>query len=116
MDVFTQLTQCFEVLQKLECQNPAIWNRYMKRFAKTVRQVLKAYSDLLKGDFPKIVKEERQACAVMNNVQQTRIQLEKTYLSMGGKELQEDAAEVLKQLQSNLNADLDELAYKFSER
>jgi len=63
----------------------------MKRFAKTVRQVLKAYSDLLKGDFPKIVKDERQACAVMNNVQQTRIQLEKTYLSMGGKELQEDA-------------------------
>ena len=116
VDVFTQLTQCFEVLQKLECQNPAIWNRYMKRFAKTVRQVLKAYSDLLKGDFPKIVKDERQACAVMNNVQQTRIQLEKTYLSMGGKELQEDAAEVLKQLQSNLNADLDELAYKFSER
>ena len=116
VDVFTQLTQCFEVLQKLECQNPAILNRYMKRFAKTVRQVLKAYSDLLKGDFPKIVKDERQACAVMNNVQQTRIQLEKTYLSMGGKELQEDAAEVLKQLQSNLNADLDELAYKFSER
>ena len=116
VDVFTQLTQCFEVLQKLECQNPAIWNRYMKRFAKTVRQVLKAYSDLLKGDFPKVVKDERQACAVMNNVQQTRIQLEKTYLSMGGKELQEDAAEVLKQLQSNLNGDLDELAYKFSER
>ena len=53
---------------------------------------------------------------MMNNIQQTRIQLEKTYLSMGGKELQEDAAEVLKQLQSNLNADLDELAYKFSER
>ena len=52
---------------------------------------------------------------MMNNIQQTRIQLEKTYLSMGGKDLQEDAADVLKQLQSNLNADLDELAYKFSE-
>ena len=65
VDVFTQLTQCFEVLQKLECQNPAIWNRYMKRFAKTVRQVLKAYSDLLKGDFPKIVKDERQVRATV---------------------------------------------------
>ena len=64
MDVFTQLTQCFEVLQKLECQNPEIWNRYMKRFAKTVVKVLTAYGDLLKGDFPRIVKDEKQ----VNNV------------------------------------------------
>ena len=62
MDVFTQLTQCFEVLQKLECQNPEIWNRYMKRFAKTVVKVLTAYADLLKRDFPKIVKDEKQVC------------------------------------------------------
>ena len=54
------VSQCFEVLQKLECQNPAIWNRYMKRFAKTVRKVLTAYADLLKRDFPKIVKDEKQ--------------------------------------------------------
>ena len=64
VDVFTQLTQCFEVLQKLECQNAAIWNRYMKRFAKTVVKVLTAYGDLLKGDFPRIVKDEKQ----VNNV------------------------------------------------
>ena len=72
VDVFTQLTQCFEVLQKLECQNPAIWNRYMKRFAKTVVKVLTAYGDLLKRDFPRVVKDEKQACAMMNNIQQTR--------------------------------------------
>ena len=59
VDVFTQLTQCFEVLQKLECQNPAIWNRYMKRFAKTVVKVLMAYADLLKADFPNHMKDER---------------------------------------------------------
>jgi hypothetical protein len=58
VDVFTQLTQCFEVLQKLECQDPEIWKRYMKRFAKTVVKVITAYSDLLKNDFPNHVKDE----------------------------------------------------------
>jgi hypothetical protein len=58
VDVFTQLTQCFRVLQKLECQDPEIWKRYMKRFAKTVVKVITAYSDLLKNDFPNHVKDE----------------------------------------------------------
>lgn len=52
----------------------------------------------------------------MNNIQQTRIQLEKTYQSMGGQELEEDAASVLNQLQSKLNKDLDELAQIFAGR
>ena len=58
VDVFTQLTQCFEVLQKLECQDPEIWKRYMKRFAKTVVKVLTTYADVLKADFPNHVKDE----------------------------------------------------------
>lgn len=58
VDIFTQLTQCFEVLQKLECQDPEIWKRYMKRFAKTVVKVLTAYAELLKQDFPNHVKDE----------------------------------------------------------
>lgn len=57
-----------------------------------------------------------QACVLMNNIQQTRIQLEKTYQSMGGQELEEDAASVLNQLQSKLNKDLDELAKIFAIR
>ena len=52
---------------------------------------------------------------MMNNIQQTRIQLEKTYLSMGGKELEEDAAGILTQLQTTLTRDLDQLGFKFSE-
>ena len=52
----------------------------------------------------------------MNNIQQTRIQLEKTYQSMGGQELEEDAASILNQLQSTLNGVLDQLAHKFAER
>ena len=55
-----------------------------------------------------------QACVLMNNIQQTRIQLEKTYESMGGQELEEDAAGVLNQLQSKLNKDIDELARIFA--
>ena len=50
----------------------------------------------------------------MNNIQQTRIQLEKTYHAMGGQELEEDAASVLNQLQSRLNGVLDELANIFA--
>ncbi len=58
VDVFTQLTQCFEVLQKLECQDPEIWKCYMNRFAKTVVKVLTSYADLLKQDFPNHVRDE----------------------------------------------------------
>ena len=53
---------------------------------------------------------------MMNNIQQTRIQLEKTYLSMGGEKLEEDAAGILTQLQSTLTRDLDHLALQFSQR
>lgn len=53
----------------------------------------------------------------MNNIQQTRVQLEKTYHAMGGKDLEEDAASVLNQLQSKLNSQiLDELARIFAAR
>jgi protein unc-13 len=57
-----------------------------------------------------------QACVLMNNIQQTRIQLEKTYHAMGGQELEEDAATVLNQLQSQLNVVLNDLAHIFAIR
>ena len=50
----------------------------------------------------------------MNNIHQTRVQLEKTYLNMGGKELEEDAASILKQMQLRLNGVLDNLAKIFA--
>ena len=52
----------------------------------------------------------------MNNIHQTRVQLEKTYLNMGGKELEEDAASILKQMQLRLNGVLDNLAKIFAVR
>ncbi|XP_018331994.1 protein unc-13 homolog A isoform X2 [Agrilus planipennis] len=114
VDVFTQLTQCFDVVSKLECPDPEIWKRYMKRFAKTIVKVLIAYADIVKREFPEHLKEERIACILMNNIQQLRVQLEKMFESMGGEKLEEDAANILKELQQSLNGALDELASLFA--
>lgn len=59
VDVFTQLTQCFDVVSKLECPDPEIWKRYMRRFAKTIVKVLIAYADIVKMEFPEHMRDER---------------------------------------------------------
>uniref|UniRef100_A0A1I8NRG3 Uncharacterized protein n=1 Tax=Stomoxys calcitrans TaxID=35570 RepID=A0A1I8NRG3_STOCA len=114
VDVFTQLTQCFDVVSKLECPDPEIWKRYMRRFAKTIVKVLISYADIVKKEFPEHTKDERVACILMNNIQQLRVQLEKMFESMGGDKLEEDAANILKELQQNLNSALDDLASQFA--
>jgi protein unc-13 A/B/C len=60
--VFTQLTQCFDVISKLECPDPEIVKRYMKRFAKTIVKVLTAYADIVKKEFHNYVGQEKTVC------------------------------------------------------
>ena len=63
-----------------------------------------------------IISDYFKACVLMNNIQQTRVQLEKTYQAMGGQELEEDAASILNQMQTRLNGVLDNLARVFGTR
>lgn len=115
VDIFTQLTQCFDVISKLECPDPEIVKRYMKRFAKTIVKVLSSYAEILKNEFPNHIENEKTACILMNNIQQMRVQLEKMFESMGGADLEEDAANILKGLTQTLNGVLDELSATFSQ-
>uniref|UniRef100_A0A670YL27 Unc-13 homolog C n=1 Tax=Pseudonaja textilis TaxID=8673 RepID=A0A670YL27_PSETE len=98
VDVFTQLNQSFEIIKKLECPNPAALSHLMRKFAKIIHKVLTQYAAVITKDFSSYCDKE--------NV--------RLISPLPSFQLDPEASETLKELQTKLSIVLDELGLAYS--
>uniref|UniRef100_A0A8C9WHG7 Unc-13 homolog A n=1 Tax=Scleropages formosus TaxID=113540 RepID=A0A8C9WHG7_SCLFO len=117
VDVFSQLNQSFEIVRKLECPDPEVVARYMKRFAKTLGKVLLSYADIVARDFASHCSKEKVvsvASGRSRSVRSLRPQLSLTPSCLSLCPHVPEASDFLKELQVKLNSVMDDLSRIFA--
>ncbi|RXM98509.1 Protein unc-13-like B [Acipenser ruthenus] len=113
VDVFSQLNQSFEIIKKLECPDPQIVGHYMKRFAKTISNVLLSYSDIISNDFTNYCSKEKVLNVEASDIlKELQIKLNNVLDDLS--RLNVEASDILKELQIKLNNVLDDLSRVFA--
>jgi hypothetical protein len=85
----------------------------MQRFYLTISRVLLEYTNAIRRAFEFAIGEDRVCLILMNNIQQSRLNLEKLYKLMGGVQLDDQSKSMLDELQRQLSNVLDKLSSMF---
>eukprot|EP00794_Sanderia_malayensis_P009805 gene9805-10810_t len=116
VDTFSSLNQSLDILNKLECPDPDIQDRFAHRYSQTLDKVTRQYTKLIQNIFETICQINQvdtivlPICILMNNIQQVRIQVQNLYETIDSKGLQQTTTDLFKDLQKFLNLSLDEMS------